>query len=166
MCIDDVQTYIRWINDESLGSGLGNFAVNMTEEKEKEWINTTNRADHQNFALIRKEDDLLLGNYGLELKDDAARRYHVGGFIGEKENRGKGYGTEALTLITKYGFEILNAQTIYSTIFSFNAASVKSALKAGYKEVGRYRSAYYYNGKFHDAICVDITREDYYNNKK
>lgn len=161
MCAEDYKTYAKWLNDESLGSGLGNFKMNLNEENEKEWITENNKKGDPNFAVIIKDGDILLGNYGLELKDDVSRRYHVGGFIGEASNRGKGYGTEALALITKYAFEILNAETVYSGIFSFNVASIGAALKVGYTKAGIFRNAYYYNGKFNDEICVEITKEDY-----
>jgi RimJ/RimL family protein N-acetyltransferase len=165
MSADDYQTYTKWINDETLSSGLGNFKSNITELSEKEWIENTCRKGEYNFSIIRKEDNMLLGTYGLEEEDKVSRRFHVGGFIGEIEERGKGYGTEALKLITKFAFEILNAETLFSGIYSFNEASVKSAKKAGYSIAGRYRNAYFYNGQFHDKICVEITKEDYLKSK-
>lgn len=166
ICIDDYQIYTKWLNDETLASGLDNFKNNITETSEREWIENNNKRGTHHFSIIRKDDNKIIGGYGLEIKDEVSRRYHVGGFIGEISDRGKGYGTEALKLITKYAFEILNAETLFSGIFAFNEASIKSAIKAGYKEAGKYRSAYFYNGKFHDEICVEITREDYIKSKE
>lgn len=165
MNVDDYQIYTKWINDETLASGLGNFKFNITELSEKEWIENVCKKGEYHFSIIRKEDDKLLGTYGLEVKDDVSRRFHVGGFIGEKDERGKGYGTEALKLITKFAFEILNAETLYSGILSFNEASIKSAKKANYSIAGKYRNTYFYNGQFYDEICVEITKEDYIKNK-
>lgn len=166
ICVDDYQTYTRWINDETLSSGIGNFKQNITELNEKEWLEKSSKEGNYDFSIIRKEDNKLIGSYGLEIKDNVSRRMHVGGFIGEISDRGKGYGTEALKLITKFAFEILNAESLYSGIFAFNEASIKSAQKAGYSIAGKYRNAYYYNGKFHDEIFIEIIREDYYKNKK
>lgn len=161
---NDYKTFTRWINDESLARGLGNFKFNFTEQDEKEYLENSNKNGTLTFAIIRKEDNKLLGSYGLEIKDNVSRRIHVGGFIGDKEDRGKGYGTEALKLISKYCFEILNAESLYSEIFSFNEASLKAAKKAGYTVIGKYRNAYYYEGKFHDEYCVEMIKEDYYKN--
>ncbi len=165
MSIDDCQLYTKWLNDETLASGIGNFKFNINELGEKEWIENSCKKGEHGYSIIRKSDDKLIGAYGLELKDAISRRYHVGGFIGEINDRGKGYGTEALKLITKYAFEILNAETIYSGIYSFNEGSIKSAKKAGYSMCGKYRNAYYYNGNYHDKICIEITKEDFLNNK-
>lgn len=165
MCVDDYQTYTKWINDETLSSGYGNFKFNNNELSEKEWIENINKKGEHQFSIIRKEDNKIIGHYGLEVRDNVSRRMLVGGFIGEQEDRGKGYGTEALKLITKFAFEILNAETMYSGIFSFNEVSLKSAKKVGYTVAGRYRNAYFYGGEFHDKICVEITKDDYLKSK-
>lgn len=166
MSLDDYKTYTAWVNDETLARGIGNFKMLITEENEKEWISSQDKNGIFSFAVIDKKTNKLLGNYGLEVRDQVSRRFHVGGFIGEKENRGKGYGTEALMLVTKFAFEILNANTLFSGIYSFNEASLKSAKKAGYKEAGRFRNSYYYNSKFYDEIMIEMTREDYDELKK
>lgn len=165
MSVEDFQIYTKWINNETLSKGLGNFRFNITELSEKEWIENVCKKGEHHYSIIRKEDNKLLGTYGLEVKSEVSRRFHVGGFIGEEEERGKGYGTEALQLITRFAFEVLNAESLFSGIYSFNEASIKSAEKAGYRKVGKFRNSYFYNGQFHDEICVEIIREDYLKNK-
>jgi len=161
ICVDDYQTYTKWMNDETLSSGLGSFNFYLSEGREKEWLESVNKKGTNDFAIIRKEDNKIIGNYGLEKDNDISNRYHIGGYIGEIEDRGKGYGTEALKLITKYAFEVLNAQTLFSGIFAFNQNSLKAAIKAGYKEAGMYRETYFYNGVYNDEFLVEITRGDY-----
>lgn len=162
---DDYPIYTKWLNDESLSSGLGVFKTNVTELNERDWIENAAKKGENHFSIIRKEDDKIIGSFLIELRDDVARRFHYSGFIGEKEDRGKGYGTEALKLVTKYAFEILNAETIHSGIYAFNESSLKSAQKAGYSIVGKHRNSYFYNGKLHDIYLVEIIKEDYFNNK-
>ena len=166
MNVDDYQTFTKWMNDETLASGLGNFKNNFNELNEKEFLEKICKDGWHNYAIIRKEDNKLIGTYGLEVKSEVSRRFHVGGCIGEIDERGKGYGTECLNLITKYAFEVLNAETLFSGIYAFNHASIKSAEKAGYKIAGTYRNAYFYNGRYHDEICVEIIRDDYLKKKQ
>ena len=162
---NDYQTFTRWINDETLARGLGNFKFNFTEQDEKEYLENSNKNGNITFAIVRKEDNKMIGSYGLIIKDNVSRRIHIGGFIGDKEDRGKGYGTEALKLLSKYCFEILNAESLYSGIFEFNEASLKAAKKAGYSVAGKYRNAYYYGGRFYDEYCIEMIREEYEKNK-
>ncbi len=159
--IDELETFTRWVNDETLARGIGNFKYSLTEMKEKEWLEHASQSENHNFMIIRKSDNKLIGSYGLDIKDSVSRRFHIGGFIGDIEDRGKGYGTDALKLVTKFAFEILNAKSIYSGIYSFNEASLKSAKKAGYTVAGKYRDACFYNGEFYDEYCIEITRDDY-----
>ena len=160
----DIEDYIiitKWMNDETLSSGLGNVSKLISDLSEKRWLENISKNGEYHFAVVSKDDNTLLGIYGIEEKDSVSRRFYVGGFIGEEENRGKGYGTEALKLITKFAFEILNAQSLFSNIYSFNIASIKAAKKAGYKIAGTFRKAVYYNMEYHDSIAIDIIKEDY-----
>ena len=95
MNIEDYKIYTKWLNDETLSRGLGSMKLLFSELAEKEWIERESKSDNFNFSIIDKNSDTMIGSYGLELKDQVSKRYHVGGFIGEKEDRGKGYGTEA-----------------------------------------------------------------------
>ncbi len=98
MCADDYQTYTKWVNDETLARGVGNFGCNITELSEKEWIENVCKSGSHNYSIVRLEDDVLLGTYSLEVRNSIAGRYHVGGFIGEIDERSKGYGTEAFKI--------------------------------------------------------------------
>ena len=40
---NDYQTFTRWINDETLARGLGNFKFNFTEQDEKEYLENSNK---------------------------------------------------------------------------------------------------------------------------
>ncbi|MCF7815351.1 MAG: GNAT family N-acetyltransferase, partial [Candidatus Cloacimonetes bacterium] len=82
-------------------------------------------------------------------------------FIGNKNYWGKGYGSEALSLLLDYGFNILNLNNIMLETFSFNERALKSYKKVGFKEIGRRRQAIIMGGKKYDEILLDILAEDF-----
>ena len=86
----------------------------------------------------------------------------VGIFIGEEENRNKGYGTEALKLLIGYGFDYLNLNNIMLTVYSFNEGAINCYKKVGFKEFGKRRKAVMLKNKRYDIIYMDIIREEYY----
>jgi RimJ/RimL family protein N-acetyltransferase len=114
------------------------------------------------FSVIKNDGDEFIGFFEFLEIDHVHRTAIFCVFIGDEEHRGKGYGTEAVKLGVKYGFDVLNLNNIELKVYSFNERAMRSYIKAGFKEYGRRRQAYYLNNAYHDLICMDILREDYY----
>lgn len=164
---EDYKIYTKWLNDEILTSGLGTISQLISEKSEKDFLEKAS-ADSKNFcfAIVRLEDDVLIGNYGIDTINLANKNAHVGGLIGELSERGKGYGTEALRLVTDFAFNVLGLHSLYSDIYSFNYASIKSAEKVGYKICGTKHESVFISGKFYDAHAVEILSNDFNSKNK
>lgn len=158
---NDVALYTKWINDENISRGINQVHNIVTEIQEKNWIAHAYEKNRYQFVVVDKKNDKPIGIYGLELKNNISKRYYFVGFIGEESYRGKGYGTEALKLLTKFAFEILNAHTLYTTIYQFNEASIKSISKAKFKKSGVFSESVYYNMKYYDEIIYEMTKQNY-----
>ena len=116
MNLEDIEKYVKWMNDFSTTDGLGSSSKVTTFESERSWlINNMNKAEQQ-FAIVLKETDKLIGNCGFVDINHLHQKGEVGLFIGEEENRSKGYGTEALSLLVEYGFNYLNLKNIFLLI--------------------------------------------------
>lgn len=162
MSVDDAETYARWLNDLTTTDGLGNSSRVISLEEEREWIKKFS-GDYQ-FAIVRLEDDTLLGNCGFNEINQVMQNAVVGLFIGEENNRNQGYGKEALHLLLDYGFHYLNLINIMLKVFSFNERAIQCYKKVGFKEIGRRRQSYYLKGKFYDEVYMDILREEWLKN--
>ena len=163
---NDYELYTKWLNDENVSRGINQVHNIITEAYEKNWISKAYEKNRYQFVVVDIKSNKPIGIYGLELKNAISKRYHFVGFIGEETYRGKGLGTEALKLLTKFAFEILNAHTMYSTIYEFNEASIKSAIKAGFKKSGAFRESVYYNMKYYDEIIFEMTKQNYIDKEK
>ncbi|MDR0197513.1 MAG: GNAT family N-acetyltransferase [Oscillospiraceae bacterium] len=162
---EDAEIYVRWMNEPDVANGLGVSGLVISAVYEKNWLETYLKSDKVYcFAIVRQSDDELIGT--LEFRD--IEHIHgtatIGLFIGDAENRGKGYGTETVRLAVQYGFDVLNLNNINLNVYSFNEAALKSYAKAGFREYGRRSQAFYLNGKYHDIISMEILREEYYKN--
>ncbi|MBN1541035.1 GNAT family N-acetyltransferase [candidate division KSB1 bacterium] len=73
----------------------------------------------------------------------------------------KGYGSEAVRLMCRYGFEILNLNRIQLVVSSENAAAVRVYEKAGFRIEGTLRQAMYRNGRYIDFHVMGLLREEY-----
>ncbi|MDM8534732.1 GNAT family protein [Clostridiaceae bacterium HSG29] len=89
------------------------------------------------------------------------RKSYFGIFIGEKEYRNKGIGTEATKLMLDYGFNILNLRNIMLKVFSFNKGAINSYKKCGFKEIGRRRKSIIYGSKEFDEVYMDILSDEF-----
>lgn len=153
--VDDFEVYTKWINDLTTSSCLGNSSVIYSLVSEKELLDGMVKNGY-NFAIVLKEGEKLLGNASISNIKQIHRTAEVGLFIGDEENRGKGYGTEALELLLCYGFKILNLNNIMLKVFSFNTRAIKSYQKVGFKQFGKRTNSYFLNGTYHDEIYMEI----------
>jgi [ribosomal protein S5]-alanine N-acetyltransferase len=100
-------------------------------------INSYEEFGYGLFAVIRREDDVFLGECGfihqvIEGEPCTEIGYHM-----IREYWGRGYATEAATACLQYGFETLDLTTLVSVINPENTASIRVAEKSG---MGLYQS--------------------------
>jgi len=166
MSMDDAETYARWLNDPEITDNEGVSHYNNTLLNEREWLGKQLLKDKSYyFAVVKNDGDELIGGIGIDNISDVHRTAELlGVYIGEKENRGMGYGTEAVRLMVKYGFGVLNLNNIHLRVYDFNERACRTYAKAGFREYGRRRQAHYFGGKYHDVICMDMLKQEFYGN--
>lgn len=161
MNAEDAEKYVAWLSSAETTDGLGQTANVVSLESEKEWI--AKNSSGKEFAIVLNENDALIGNCGFNWTDPAKRSGEIGIFIGDKENRGKGYGSEAIALLLEFGFNVLNLHSVSLNFYSFNEQAAACYKKCGFREAGRKREAYFCNGKYHDILTMDILEDEYRN---
>ena len=128
---------------------------------EKKQYFEENLNKNYNFFIVTLNEDKLIGTVGLENYDSINRTATLGIFIGDKDYRSTGYGTEAIRLVLDYGFNYLNLNNIKLDLMSFNERALKCYKKCGFKEYGRRRNCKFINGKYYDSIEMDILAEEF-----
>ena len=160
MSIEDAETYCKWLNDPLISGNIDGAAKVYSSAAEREFIENNQKENAHIYAIINKETDTLIGNIGIEDIDNIARTATIGIFIGDEENRGKGFGSDALRLACRYAFDRLNMHSLHLWVFSFNERAMNVYKKVGFKEAGRMRESYYLDGKYHDSILMDILKDE------
>ena len=157
MNVEDAETYVNWLSDRKVTDNLGMTSSVVRVPGEKEYIESKKNNDYD-FSIVLN-DDTIIGNISLMHVDLVSGKATLGIFIGDEENRNKGYGTEAIKLLVDYGFNILRLHNIDLNVFDFNEGAIKSYKKAGFKEYGRRHESYFLDGKYHDEISMEIINE-------
>ena len=160
--IDDASIYVKWLSDPNISDKLHSTKRVFNELNEKEFLNKRLSNGDYIFSIIKKSDDKIIGTVSLNEIDYVDRTATIGIFIGESDNHNKGYGSDALRAILKYGFGVLNLYNIDLKVFDFNEQAINCYKKVGFKEYGRRHKAYYINNEYHDLISMEILKDEFY----
>ncbi len=88
--------------------------------------------------------------------DPKNRRAALGILIINKNNRKKGFGTEALELVSKYCFAHLGLHQVYANVSEDNASSKILFEKAGFTVAARKKDWNLVDGEFKDEITYQL----------
>ncbi|MCD6181560.1 MAG: GNAT family N-acetyltransferase [Candidatus Cloacimonetes bacterium] len=157
----DATLYCQWLNNLEVARNLVIFNKQITEEWERMILDDIQKNGGQMFAIIDRTREKLIGNCSLFRINKDHRKCEIGIFIGEPENWGKGYGTEAMKLLVDYGFNILNMHNILLEVHSFNQRAISCYKKVGFREIGRRREALFFAGRSWDEILMDIIATEF-----
>ncbi|MDA3814197.1 MAG: GNAT family protein [Candidatus Cloacimonetes bacterium] len=159
--VEDADQYCVWLNDIEISSNLLTFGQQLSLEREKVILQDMIKNNSQIFAIIDSDSDKLIGNCSIFSISERNRKAEVGIFIGDREYWSKGYGSEALSLLIDYGFNVLNLNNIMLEVFNYNKRAIHSYKKVGFKEIGRRREAIIFGGEKHDEIYMDILEAEF-----
>lgn len=157
---EEVKKFTEWLNDFNTTDYTNRSAQLLSLKAEKEYLDSHYK-DGANFAIVTLDENKLIGSISLEKINYTNRTAVLGIFIGDKDYRSKGYGTEAIRLILDYGFNYMNLNNISLNVLSFNERAMKCYKKCGFEEYGRRRQCVFINGKYYDRVGMDILAEEF-----
>ena len=114
------------------------------------------------FIIEKKKDRGVIGCCGLTGINWKVEHREVSIYIGEQKWQEKGYASDALLLLLKYGFCELRLHRIYAIIFEYNDSRIKLFEKNRFKFEGKHREARFWDGKFHDELAYGILEYEYF----
>ena len=155
----DLELYTKWMNDKSVTENLGSYSKMISLKSEEAFLEDS--FNGYNFAIVLRDDDRLIGNVSLMDFDSINQTATLGVFIGENDDRNKGYGREAIKLILNYGFNSLNLNNIMLRVYSFNERAIDTYKKIGFKEIGKRRKSVFRDGKYYDEVFMDFLRDEF-----
>jgi RimJ/RimL family protein N-acetyltransferase len=157
-----VERYRDWFNDLEVTQFVSNFGAVFTTEAEENWYRSQAENDDPTFTIHYLSDDKPIGNCGLHNINQGNDHGEMGIVLGEKEYWNRGLGTEAVRLITDFGFTALGLRGISLAVKGFNERARRVYGKVGYQTAGRVRDFYKIDGNYYDEIIMDILREEFY----
>lgn len=113
------------------------------------------------FLLISKQTNLPIGECGFHTWNKKHNRAELFYSLRADEHKRKGFMTEAIPVILRYGFEQMALHRVEALIAGWNEPSLKLINKYGFTKEGIMREDYFENGKHEDSICFSLLASEY-----
>jgi len=159
----DLEKINKWRNNLYNKIMTQSYRLPVTFMQDEDWLNkkALSSTNSEVFFIIEKENTPI-GIAQLTNIDYVSGTAIWGIIIGEIENQGKGYGSEAQLLLFNYAFNVLNLRKVFCYIGSYNNKSIKMHKKLKYvKEEGCLKNHYYFNNKYWDVYILAYYKEDF-----
>lgn len=157
--------FVRWDRDSETHRLANTKPAQLWSEKRiKEYIEKNHVNDSPQafrFWIRTLAEDKLIGNVSLWVNSWTHSEAWVGITVGEREYWSKGYGTDAMRLIVRYGFVEINLRRISLGLNSYNQRALKSYEKVGFKMEGTMRGEGMRDGQRYDGYYMGILREEW-----
>jgi len=166
---EDLEHMRKWVNNSKIVDNLSDiflYAVPLNDTEN--FLNSIleGKSESKGFIIADKKTETYIGQIDLHQIDWKNRVAELGIVIGEENNLGKGYGTEAIKLMQNFVFERLNLNRLQLTVHDFNKRGINCYKKCGFKQEGRLRQKFYIDGKYSDMLYMGILKSEYEKIKK
>ena len=160
---DDAEHFARWSNDDSyLRMCENDPAKPITAEAYAQWERPFLSAPGSYFFRLRTLDgDRMIGTVVIADVQSVHRTGMMGIVIGEREYRGKGYGSDAIRLILRFAFDELNLYRVWTHTISFNRDAMRAYERAGFRHEGTGRGMIEREGRRFDLVHYGMLREEW-----
>jgi ribosomal-protein-alanine N-acetyltransferase len=159
---DASDAYLAWMQDVEINRFLeSRFSVPACAQDLVNFIELVNvSADSLLLGIFLREDGCHIGNIKIGPIVTRHARSEIGYLIGDRASWGKGYATEAIREVCRYGFEDLGLAKITAGVYDTNKGSAKALLKAGFMHEATIPSYVILEGRRIDSSLFGLGRPD------
>lgn len=156
MTYDDTEKIVEWRNSDSVRRRFIYQGL-FTKESHENWIRTmVETGKVVQMIICEVGTGKPVGSVYVRDIDKIHQKAEYGIFIGEKDARGKGYGTAAAKLMVRYCFEELALHRLFLRVYAENERAIRSYEKAGFVKEAHLREDVYIDGEYKDIVLMGI----------
>lgn len=161
--IEDLDRMHTWHNDSELYEMHGGPFRFISRQATRTWLEhktsfsaNGTTADEINLAMCVNGTDKHIGNIYLRQINWISRNAELRIFIGDPNERSKGYGKSAIRQLLKYAFNDLGLKRVHLGVLADNPAAKNSYEKIGFVVEGQLKNHAFKEGKWKDVILLGI----------
>ena len=154
------EDYYRWMNDPEATRYTESRFFPSDMDSLKETVRQKLQDRNSVFlAIVRRDTEQHIGNIKLGPIDWVHHLADVGVLIGDKNCWGKGYATEAISLVVKFAFQELNLHKLTAGFYAANKGSEKAFKKNGFVVEGIRARHRLCEGSYMDTVILGLLNE-------
>lgn len=161
----DAKLYRRWRADPepmALAGWTPRAPLSLAQSTARmDRLATEQGKDYYTFVICLLTDERAIGEVGLADLDRVNGSAQLGIFIGEMDEWGKGYGTDAVNAIVDFGFAELRLERIWLEVWTENPRARRSYEKAGFILEATLRNDRYESGRYTSGHVMSILRDEW-----
>lgn len=155
--------YLSWLNNNEVNKYLETRWTKHSISSIKEYVSNINKS--KNNIILAIEDKTSKKHIG-NIKLGPINFYHkfseISYFIGEQNFWGKGYGTEAVKLMSKFSLFELKIEYLLAGVYENNKGSAALLKKLGYTLQGKFKKQLLNNNNIReDHLWFGLGKEDF-----
>jgi len=152
--------YLSWLNDPKINEFSQRRPFPVSWQGMKSYNDHYLNNPRQGFvlAVIDRKEEKHIGNISLVNIQQVNRCAEIAILIGDRNSWSKGYGGEAIELLTDHAFSALNLHKIFAG--TFNPAFVACVKKLGWKKEGEFRERIWANNRYYNQIWMSILKSE------
>lgn len=112
------------------------------------------------FSVAALGGEGLVGHVTLWGARLPERDAHLAVLIGP-DHVGRGYGTDAVRVLIRYGFLVMGLNRIQLEVYAYNTRARRAYARAGFVEEGTRRDAVFIDGSFADEVVMSVLRREW-----
>jgi RimJ/RimL family protein N-acetyltransferase len=162
--IDDLDTVIRWVNDEEVTKNLSDVLIYpVSRADELKWLESVSLANpREKVFAVETLDGRLIGSIGLHNISWIERKAELGIMIGEKACWNRGFGTAAVRELLRMSFGKMNLHRIYLRVYENNLRAIRVYSRCGFQQEGLLREDHYSGGQYCNTLIMGILRGEFF----
>lgn len=160
LTIDDAgPEYLAWLNDPEVLRYRGPKARPTTMPQLEAFVAGLADASDLVLAIIEAKSGRHIGNIALNTIVWVHGSAELSIMIGARDVWGRGYGREAIEILTAHGFDSMGLHRLWAE--SPNPGFNKAVERAGWRREGVKREAFLLDGAYVDFVCWSLLENEY-----
>ncbi|QFU88590.1 GNAT family N-acetyltransferase [Amycolatopsis sp. YIM 10] len=153
----DAEALHRWNEDPEVGRWMVNdYPASLAQVLKRCEDRRRNTYGNLSLCVETLAEGRAIGIAELTGAEPESGRAELTIFLGEAEFRGGGYGTDAIRVLCRYGFDAMRLHGISLWVVAENTGAYHVYRKLGFVEEGRQRERFLRDGRWHDMILMSV----------